>query len=225
MKPKSANQKLQEKQPLFFSIGLMVALLLVITAFEWKQFQQPTVDFSKPEAGETFILPPIVSTIQPVPPRPQPVAMKKEMVEPQKATAVKEAIASIDAKDFIEKPTITILDLPALPDEEVDKTFIIVEEMPSFNGGMTAFYDFFRKNIKYPRKAERNNITGTVVISFVVDKDGSLINIEVIKGIGFGCDEEAIRVLKNAPKWNPGKQRGKPVKVSMALPIVFSLPD
>src|SRR5690606_28347366 len=110
---------------------------------------------------------------------------------------------------------IDIVDLPAPTDEKPDEIFIGAEEMPSFRGGLKGFYDYFGKNVEYPKLAKKSNITGTVVVSFVIDKDGSITDIKVIKGIGFGCDEEAVRVLKNAPKWNPGKQRGVPVKVSM----------
>ena len=88
---------------------------------------------------------------------------------------------------------------------------------------MAAFYKQLGKNLRYPRQAKKMGIQGKVYIRFIVDTDGSLTNIEVLKGIGAGCDEEALRVITQAPKWKPGKQRGKPVKVRMTIPIVFKL--
>lgn len=110
-----------------------------------------------------------------------------------------------------------------MPEEKVDEIFTIVEVQPAPIGGMKAFYEFVGKNLKYPNKAERMSIEGRVFIEFVVEKDGSLTDINVAKGIGAGCDEEALRVISQAPDWNPGKQRGRAVRVRMVLPIVFKL--
>ena len=102
MKTKSANQKLQEKQPMFLSIGLVIALTLVITAFEWKQYLEPII-ILPPAKGEAFILPSIASTVQPVPPKPKPVIKNKEaVVKPQKTVEIEAAIAEIDPEIFIE---------------------------------------------------------------------------------------------------------------------------
>lgn len=110
-----------------------------------------------------------------------------------------------------------------LEDEIAEEIFTIVEQKPEPNGGFNVFYEFVSKNMKYPPMASRSGIEGRVYIEFVVDKDGSLTDLKVIKGIGGGCDEEALRILGKAPKWNPGKQRGRPVKVRMVLPILFRL--
>ena len=110
------------------------------------------------------------------------------------------------------------------PVEEVaEEIYQIVQEMPSPIGGLEAFYAYLNKNLKYPPHAARMNIQGRVFMAFVVEKDGSLTDITVMKGIGAGCDEEAIRVLQNAPKWKPGKQRGVPVRVRYSFPFVFQL--
>lgn len=101
--------------------------------------------------------------------------------------------------------------------------FMIVEKRPTPKGGRIAFYRYIAKNLKYPDKARKNKIEGRVIIECVVEKDGSLSTFKVRKGIGGGCDEEAIRVLKLAPKWNPAKQRGESVRHRIFVPIVFKL--
>jgi protein TonB len=98
-----------------------------------------------------------------------------------------------------------------------------VEDMPSFPGGEEALFKYLAQNIKYPQIAKEAGITGRVFVNFVIDKEGNVTDVKVLRGIGGGCDEEAVRVVKNMPKWSPGKQRGKPVKVSYNLPIKFSL--
>src|SRR5690606_28388713 len=110
------------------------------------------------------------------------------------------------------------------PVEEVaEEVFTIVEEQPTPKGGMSAFYEYVKKELKYPAQARRMGIEGKVYVQFVVDKDGSITEVTAIKGIGAGCDEEAVRVLEGAPKWSPGKQRGRAVKGRMILPITFKL--
>jgi protein TonB len=88
---------------------------------------------------------------------------------------------------------------------------------------MQAFYEYVGKKLKYPAQARRMNIEGKVFVEFVVNRDGSLVDVKVMKGIGAGCDEEAVRVIQSAPAWKPGKQRGKPVRQRMVLPITFKL--
>jgi protein TonB len=99
----------------------------------------------------------------------------------------------------------------------------IVEKMPEFPGSDTALYRFLADNIHYPDSAKKAGIQGTVYIKFVVKEDGSLTDIRLLRGIGGGCDEEALRVLKSMPKWIPGKNNNKPVRVACTLPIKFIL--
>jgi protein TonB len=86
---------------------------------------------------------------------------------------------------------------------------------------MSAFYKYLSENLKYPQKALQHSIGGKVFLQATISKTGEISNIIVVKGIGYGCDEEAVRVLKSAPKWIPGKQRGRPVNVRMVVPITF----
>ena len=103
------------------------------------------------------------------------------------------------------------------------EVFTIVEEMPSYPGGDQKMYEYLGKNIKYPQIARESSIQGRVFVNFVVEPGGSVSNVKVLRGIGGGCDEEAVRVVKSMPKWKAGKQRGKAVRVSYTLPVVFKL--
>jgi len=104
-----------------------------------------------------------------------------------------------------------------------EEVFVIVEDMPEFPGGEQAMVDFIYDNLNYPTVAQKNGIEGLVVVSFIVNKDGSLSDIEVRRDIGGGCGQEAERVIRSMPSWEPGKQRGKPVKVSYNMPVHFDL--
>ena len=104
-----------------------------------------------------------------------------------------------------------------------DKVYEKVEVMPEFPGGEQAMLDYVSKNIVYPQEAMDKEIAGRVFVSFVVEKDGSVNEVKVVRGIGGGCDEESVRVIKAMPKWKPGKMKGEPVRVSYMMPITFKL--
>jgi protein TonB len=115
------------------------------------------------------------------------------------------------------------LDTKAEVVEEEQVPFTVVEQMPEFPGGDAARIKFLKENITYPQLAKEGGITGTVYVTFVVGKDGRLSNFKILRGIGGGCDEEAVRVLRSMPPWIPGKQGGKSVPVQFNLPIRFTL--
>jgi protein TonB len=98
-----------------------------------------------------------------------------------------------------------------------------VPEMPVFPGGESELYHYLNKNLEYPDVAKESNISGTVYLTFVVEKDGSISDVKILRGIGGGCDEEAIRVVKSMPPWTPGKNNGTPVRVRFNLPVKFTL--
>ena len=108
---------------------------------------------------------------------------------------------------------------------DADEVFVVVEDQPTPEGGMEAFYSYVKDNLQYPAQARRMGIEGRVFIQFVVDKDGTITDVKAVKGIGAGCDEAAVAIMKNAAAWNPGLQRGRAVKVRMVLPITFRLGD
>lgn len=222
---KNPKYDLDKKTPLFFSIGLVVALLCVTLAFEWKgEYDRLVILTPDDEFDEPYVIP---ATAFPKPEPPKPIVKKEE---PKQVIAY-EVVAGEELEEYTEtenpeevdfdKLVLSNLEPPAPPEEPpfVD----IVESMPEFPGGNAAFYKYVRDEINYPSLAKRNDVMGKVYVQFIIDKDGSITNVEAIKGIGFGCDEEAERVLKNAPKWIPGKQRGREVRVRMVLPITFSL--
>ncbi len=113
----------------------------------------------------------------------------------------------------------------AYSQENSTEIYTTVEKQPQFPGGTDALMKYLNKSIQYPADAIEKGIQGSVYITFVVEADGSLSNTKVLRGIGGGCDEEAIRVIKNMPKWEPGMQKGKPVRVQFNIPIRFTLLD
>ena len=110
-----------------------------------------------------------------------------------------------------------------IEEEDDEEFFMVVENMPEFPGGDLGLMKYIQKNIKYPAIAKEYNITGKVFIQFIVDKTGSVINVKVVRGVDKNLDAEAVRVIKSLPKYKPGKQRGKPVRVMFTVPINFTL--
>lgn len=107
--------------------------------------------------------------------------------------------------------------------EDTTAIIFITEKMPGFPGGEEKLNQYIRKSIKYPDSAKVNEIKGNVYIGFVVEKDGSISNVELLRGIGYGCDEIALNAIKEMPNWIPGEQRGKKVRIKYTLPIRFQL--
>ena len=208
---------LERKRMLHFTIGLVLTVAMITVAFEWRSPVTPVVDLGNVDVEETA--PPIPPTAfePPEPPKPKkiPVIIK----------SVDDDVKVDDVQFTLPKFEDPVSDyIPIEPDdEETIDIHITVEEQPSFPGGTAKFYQYVASHLKYPKQAIRNQVEGKVYIKFVIDRDGSISDAEVYKGIGEACDEEALRVIKNSPKWNPGKQRGQAVRVQMILPITFQL--
>ncbi|BDC97941.1 TonB family protein [Persicobacter psychrovividus] len=220
MKPKKSPKKdLRPKRQLFFMIGLCVSLFLCIVAFEWKTMEVVN-DYpveNPPELMQVVDIPP-TAIKPPEPPKvhnPVLIAIPDDVdIDPDLPD-----ITFIEEDD----PVAPAIEDP-IPDEIIDVApVVIAEKMPEFPGGIAAFYRWVGKSMKYPQQAKRQQISGRVFVQFVIDKDGSVKEVQVVKGVGAGCDLEAIRVIKNSPKWHAGKNRGRPVKVRMILPITFKL--
>ncbi len=211
----------RKKSGLFFNIGLVFSLLLVISAFEWKFVERISeVDLRQGDPFDDIIEIPITNH-KVEPPRPMVVPQIKE-VDNDIEVELEDIVITFDPDDMAEIEEIIWSGEP-LPIEEADVIIDIAETMPSFIGGYEAFYRFVGKNLKYPPQARRIGVEGKVFVHFVVDKDGSLSDISIARGIGAGCDEEVLRIVQMSPKWNPGLQRGNPVRVRMMLPITFRL--
>ncbi len=223
MEQKKKNEAdVHKKTGLFLNVGLTLALLLTITAFEWKFYDDANlVDLGQVQDNFEDIMD-IPPTEQPPPPPPK--VQQPEIIEVPDEEEIEEEIQVDLDVEISEETVVEEVVFEDAPEEEVaEEIFTIVEDQPQPKGGMGAFYEYIQKKLRYPNQARRMGIEGKVFVQFVVDKDGTITDVQAVKGIGAGCDEEAARVISEAPKWSPGKQRGKPVKVRMILPITFKL--
>ena len=221
---KSPKKDLESKKLIFVQIGLIITLSLVLVAFEWKSYDKKEIEVWNRKASKISIdIIPI--TIQKD--KPLPVLQKQvtalNIVDNKKE--IKDDIIEIDigANENTENKEYATFNFPDEEDIDEDEIFDVVESQPSFPGGDIARIRFLYENIQYPAMAKETGIQGRVYITFVVEKDGSITDVRLLKGIGGGCDEESIRVVKAMPKWIPGKQRMKPVRVQFVLPIKFTL--
>ncbi|MBP6619193.1 MAG: TonB family protein [Leadbetterella sp.] len=232
-------------------IGSSFFVLLFGGAFTYNKYILPNNFKQNRNDGVILILPPptepLVKTVEITPPPPEEKVEQKATItflQPEPVTDDKQIIEmpppppeDMDGKAISNKtvegnesdemmspppaPEITKTINIDIPDDQ--KVFVTVEQQPQFPDGEKEMYKFLSQNIHYPATAVRANVSGKVYVKFVVEKDGSIANIEIIKGIGFGCDEEAFRVIKSMPKWSPGKQNGKAVRVYFNMPIVYKL--
>jgi protein TonB len=221
---KSPKANLENKKLMFMQIGLIISLIIAWLAFEHKSYDKREIDPSLLRQTEV-VEEEMVEITKQEEPKPQPVEVPKqttqlEIVEDDVEVEDIEINAEMDQNEVMEEYV-----APEVEEEEVveAEVFTIVEEMPSYPGGDAKMYEYLGKNIKYPQIARESSIQGRVFVNFVVEPDGSVTNVKVLRGIGGGCDEEAMRVVKSMPKWKPGKQRGKAVRVSYTLPVVFKL--
>ena len=211
---------INQMRGMLLSLGLCVSLLLVIVAFEWRSYDTSLRGLGNLEdIFEEQIDVPL--TIQPPPPPPPKIIPK--FIEIPDEEEIEEEEIELDV-EITEDLVIEEIEYEAPVEEETDEIFSVVEEMASPIGGTKALYEYVYNNIDYPRQAKRMGIEGKVYVSFVVERDGSITNVSVVKGIGGGCDDSALRVMKACPiRWKPGKQRGKPVRTRHSLPIFFKL--
>ncbi len=219
---KSKKADLEHKRVIFIQIGLIISLAVVLYAFEYKSYEKKELDL-----GERII--------EDVPEEIIPITEQK--VEVQKIVAPKTITVINIVDDDVEIEDDIDIDIEADDDTEIEEyvpieeeeeaeeqeIFLVVESPPSFPGGEAARKRFLGENLKYPQMAKESGIQGKVYVTFVVEPNGSVTNIKVLRGIGGGCDEEAVRVTKLMPKWIAGKQRGKPVRVQFNMPIKFTL--
>ncbi len=223
---KSPKADLESKKLTFTLIGLVVTLFVVWRVFEYKSYDKQTIDDLQRtvEVIEEEMVE-ITKQEQPKvqPPQPKPQVTQIQVVEDD--VEVEDEIdinAEVDQDEVLEEYEFTP---PEIEEEEIVEAeiFKVVEEMPEFPGGSAKLMEYIQKNIKYPMMARESDIQGRVFVNFVVEPDGSISNVAVLRGIGGGCDEEAVRVVNSMPKWKPGKQRGSAVRCAYTVPIIFKL--
>ena len=221
---KSPKANLENKKLMFMQIGMIISLLIAWLAFEHKSYDKRQIDESLLNR-EVVLDEEMVEITKQEEQKPQPVEQPQqttqlEIVEDDVETEDLNINAEVEQNEVIEEYV-----APEVVEEEVveQEIFQIVEEMPAFPGGEAKLMEYVGKNIKYPQIARETGIQGRVFIGFVVEPDGSVSNVKLLRGIGGGCDEEAMRVVKSMPKWKPGKQRGKAVRVSYQIPVLFKL--
>ena len=212
---KNPEVSLEKKKGLFFQIGLIITLVIVFVAFEWKSYEKVNYDLGQLNLDdlEEEIIPITKQEIKPPPPPPPPpevIEIVEDEVEIEEELEIEDTES--DEDEMIE-----------IEEESDDEFFMVVENMPEFPGGDLGLMKYIQKNVKYPPIAKEYNITGKVYVSFIVDKSGSVTNVKIVRGVDKNLDAEALRVVRSLPKYKPGKQRGKPVRVMFTIPINFTL--
>lgn len=226
MEPKKSEKaNLEKRIGIFFELGLVISISLILIAFEWTSggLSDNAFDTGDKEQIEEEIIP-ITRQEQPEPPKPP---------EPPKVTEVLNIVDDdveiedeliLDDFEVDQDSEVEIMEFTEEEEEEEAEIFFIVEDMPGFMGkGQDGFRQWIGQNLRYPEIAAENGISGRVFVQFVVEPNGSVTNVKVVRGVDPALDAEAVRVVKSSPKWTPGKQRGKAVRVSFTFPINFVL--
>lgn len=222
---KTDKANLEKKRGMFLQLGYVIVLGLVLLAFEWGT--RPSELNSLGELGdmdlEEEIIP--ITRQQNEPPPPPPPPQTTEVINIVEDDVEIEDELILDDTEADQDDVIEIVEFEE-EEEEVNEmeVFFVVEDMPTFQGQSSdAFRIYIQKNLKYPTIAAENGISGRVFVQFDVDPQGKITNVLVVRGVDPSLDKEAVRVVKSSPKWSPGKQRGRPVRVRFTFPIVFQL--
>lgn len=222
---KSQKASLEDKKIIYVLMGFVFVLSVCYVAFEWTE-----KEVTKYEVADTdFLFEQEVeiqqTTQETTPPPPPPPAVQEVEVLNVVEDDVETESIEINTED--EKDVEVVIAPPVeapVEEEEEEVIFMVVETMPEFPGGQQALFKYLSENVKYPVIAQENGIQGRVICQFVVNKDGAIVDVEVVRSGGDpSLDKEAVRVIKSMPKWNPGKQRGKAVRVKYTVPVNFRL--
>ena len=208
---KSPKADLEKGKTMGILMGMIVGLAVLFVGFEWSDREITIVQ----DQGVADII----------------AEEEVEITRPEVLTVVEDDVKLDDveivsSEDDAASAQVEAYTPPAVVEEEEESSqqiFTVVETMPEFPGGQGALLQYLAKSIKYPVIAQENGIQGRVSCSFVVNKDGSIVDAEVIRGVDPSLDKEALRVINSMPKWSPGKQRGKPVRVKYTVPVTFRL--
>ena len=223
---KIPKANLENKRPTWLLVGYVTVLAFMFVAFEWtRDVRVDTSGRITENVFEQDMEIPLTRQPEVTPPPPPQV------------TPINDVLTIIDDDDTAEETNfasseetgedVVIKHIPVTVDEEVvveDDIFVVVEENPQFpNGGTAGLLQYLGKNIKYPTIPQENGTQGRVTVQFVVNKDGSIVDVKVIRGVDPYLDKEAVRVISTMPKWIPGKQRGVPVRCKFTVPVTFKL--
>lgn len=220
---KSPKADLESKKRIFLQIGIAIALGAALVAFEWKNYERPEVQLGTLEVDfiEEEDIP--ITRQEPPPPPPPPEPSQELVIVDDDVELEEEFTVDMDADVFTEVQEFTPIEFEEEEEVEEDVIFTVVEDQPQFPGGEEARQRFLEENLRYPQMAREAGIQGTVFVTFVVETDGSVTDVQILRGIGGGCDQEAVRVVEMMPRWEPGRQRGQPVRVQFNMPIRFRL--
>ncbi|MGM9825533.1 MAG: energy transducer TonB [Paludibacteraceae bacterium] len=221
---KSQRASLEDKKVVYVLMGFVFVLSLCYVALEWTEkevtkYEVADMEFTFEEEVEIQ-----QTTQETTPPPPPPPVQEVEVLNVVEDDVETESI-EINTEDDKDVEVVIAAPVEApVEEEEEEVVFVVVETMPEFPGGQQALFKYLSENVKYPVIAQENGIQGRVICQFVVNKDGSIVDVEVVRSGGdASLDKEAVRVIKSMPKWKPGKQRGKAVRVKYTVPVNFRL--
>ncbi|MBP8782080.1 MAG: TonB family protein [Paludibacteraceae bacterium] len=223
---KTPKANLENKKTMAILIGLVLALGIMFIAFEWSKNEIKVYeDAIQGEFVEDEEMIEVTFRDETPPPPPPPIqeTVLSDIID------IRDDKEDIQTKDFDsedDKNKKVVIQAPiAAPveDPEESRIHVVVERMPEFPGGEAAMSQFINRTIRYPVIAQENGIQGRVVVQFVVNTDGKIVDVEVVRGVEESLDKEAVRVVKAMPPWNPGRQGGKNVRVKYTLPIRFRI--
>lgn len=224
---KSEKASLENKKLLFVEIGLVLSLLIVLGAFEWstKDTNVAVLEDTSVIAEEEEIIPITQETPPPPPAAPKIPILSDQIDIVDDEIQVDDEFMSLEDNNDM---GVEIMDyVEEVAEEEVVEEaipFQLVEEKPSFQGGdANTFSKWVNQRLVYPEIAKENGVQGRVTLQFTVEKDGSVTNVKVLRGVDASLDKEAVRVVSSSPKWKPGKQRDRAVKVTYTFPVIFQL--
>lgn len=223
---KTPKANLENKRPSWLLVGYVIVLACMFIAFEWthdvKIDTRGGIIENIFEQGLEIPITEQPELVAPPPPAAPAIADVLTIVDDEANVDEIPIVSSEDTGEGVEIKPISIPTEEEAPVE--DEIFEIVEETPQFmNGGMVGLMQYLSKNIKYPVMAQEANVQGRVTVQFVVNKDGSIVDVQVLRGVDPYLDKEAVRVISTMPKWKPGKQRGKPVRCKYTVPVTFKL--
>ena len=227
MEPKkSPKANLENKRKIFFELGLVISIAICLYGFGINSGVKKVTTFG-PMTDQPFedMNTPLTQMEEKLPPPPPLPKVADLILIVDNNTEITEDLEIIDSDVPAGTAIYVPMQLERKPEVDVDDVsiFLSPEEMPEFPGGYHALLTFLSQNIKYPAIAAEHGISGKVTVNFVVNKDGTISDAKILRGVDQAIDKEALRVVYSLPKWKPGKQGGKPVKVSYYLPISFVL--